>query len=164
MRSTIIFLLLLIINVDSNAQNYKTAFDEIYIFINNKNFRHDVLGYKAYFDTKSDDKRFQSDNYSFRIDYKTLDYISLYNLGKLVNKDSISYIDPLDYYKGKTNYEIHIELSLYKRIYIVTNLPEKMLIENPELHNKLIIWSTSYAGTVKDVSYMSYSGKNLLED
>jgi hypothetical protein len=138
--------------------------DDIYIYINNKNFIGDALGYKALFYMSSEDKRFQSDNYYFKIDFTELDYQSLYSLGTPIDISALNYIVPKDYFKDKSNCELHTELSLYKRIYIITDIPENKLIKEKDKSKKHIIWYTTYAGTLKDYIYTSASGKTLLED
>lgn len=117
----LIFLILLIIFTFSTS--LKEDSEATYLLISNKNFTPDLLGYKAFFSIKSTDKRFQGDVYKFRIDYKSLDYQSLYSLGTLVDLDTIHYLQPEKAFKSISNCELHEKLSLLKNAYIITELP-----------------------------------------
>ena len=162
-KKIVYIILLVLISSSIHSQNKEESnYDDIYIYVKNDRFIGDVLGYKAYFSLYSPDERFQADNYYFKIDFRSLDYESLYNLGKPINIDSINYIDPYVHFKGKTNCDLHTELSLYKRIYIITDIPHSR-IRNKE-DKKHIIWHTTYAGTLKNIVHTNMTGKILLED
>ena len=130
----------------------------------NDRFIGDILAYKAYFSLPSGDERFQGDNYYFKIGFRSLDYKSLYSLGKPVNIDSIDYINPYIHFKDKTNCELHTELSLYKRIFIITDIPPSKLEKEKDKSKKHIIWYSKYHGTLKNIVHTNMTGKILLED
>ena len=148
----------------SYSQENKKIYDDIYIYVDNSNFIGDVLGYKAYFDLKSRDSRFQSDVYHFKIDFKAVDYQSLYSLGKPINIESVNYINPKETFKNKSNCDLHTELSLYDMIFIITDMPKTKLSKEKDNSKRHLMWFVKYAGTIKDVIYTNMSGKTLLEN
>jgi len=163
---TIVYIILLgIVLSPLYSQNKKeNHFEDIYIYVKNDHFIGDALGYKAYFGLKNKDERFMADVYHFKIDYKSLDYQSLYSLGKPININSIDYITPIEYFKDKSNCDLHTELSLYKRIFIITDIPKNKLKKQKGKMKKHIIWQATYAGSIKDIVYTNMTGKILLED
>ncbi|WAC03810.1 hypothetical protein N7U66_10545 [Lacinutrix neustonica] len=89
----------------------------------NSNFTGSLLAYKAYFDLKSQEEDFKQDTYFFKITYPDLDSHTLFELGKIVKKDSINYVEPVSYFEDNSFCEMHLQLSRYKRIFIVTDFP-----------------------------------------
>lgn len=159
----ILYSLLLVLFFSTNYAQ-KNNSEDIYIYIDNQYFIGDVLGYKAFFFMPSEDVRFKSDNYYFKIDFGGLDYKSLYSLSKPIDIDTINIITPKEYFKKKSNCEVHTELSLYKRIYVVTTIPESKLKKAVDKTKKYIVWETTYAGTLKNYIYTNPTNKILLED
>lgn len=162
MIKTIINFLLGLVVLFSFSQEKK--YDEVYIYIENDQFIPDILGYKAYFSLPSEDKRFQSDNYYFRISFPTLDNQSLYELGESIDIETVKWINPYKYFEEKSNCDLHSLLSLYKRIYIVTDIPKNKLKNLKDKSKKYIMWYTHYAGTIKNIVHTNMFGKILLED
>lgn len=137
------------------SQGYsKDEKEELYIFVENDKFIGAVLGYKAYFSLNSEDIRFQSDNYYFKINFEGIDYQSLLSLGTPVNLDNKKIIVPKIYFKNISNCELHARLSLTKQIYIITSIPKDE--QNKTGENKYMIWHANYAGTLKNVTYTNY--------
>jgi len=141
-------------------------YDEpLYIYVRNSDFWPELLAYKAVFGIKSKDKRFQSDNYYFKISYHDIDYQSLYSLGTPINKDGINYIKKPDkYFKDYSNCELHNMFSLYKRIYIVTDIPKHKLAKEKDKSKTYIMFYASYAGTQKNIVYTNVTGRDFIDD
>jgi hypothetical protein len=138
--------------------------EDIYIYVNNSRFIGAVLGYKAYFSITSNDKRFQSDNYYFKIPFHGLDYQSLYSLGTPTNLDNIDVVKPEDYFKNKTNCELHTEFSLYKQIYIITDIPKHRFKHGKNKTKKYIMFYAKYRGSVKNIVHTNMTSKNLIDE
>lgn len=138
--------------------------NSIYLKVNNNSFWPAFLGYKAVLGFKSKDDRFRHDNYYFDITYNTLDHQSLYSLGIPININAIDYIDnPLEYFKDLKPYELHERFSLYKNIYIITEIPKDRLLMLKDKTKTHLMFSTSYGGTQKNVTWINNTGKKLID-
>ncbi|PSG89940.1 hypothetical protein [Aurantibacter aestuarii] len=164
MKKSIIIISLLLVSVLVTAQDKIRNSNELYIYIENTNFISGVLSYNAYFSIPSIDKRFQGDNYYFNIDYRGLDYKSLFSLGNVIDINTIEYVNPITEFKSMSNCELHNLLSLYKRIYIITDIPKSKLISNKDSSKKHILWYTNYNGTQKDVVHTNITGQNFIDE
>ena len=146
------------------SQNEINKSETLYLYVPNNAFIGGVLGYKAYFTIASKDKRFSHDNYYFYINYGSLDYKSLYNLGEEISVNSIEQINPGKLFKDLDYCELHSALSLYKRIYIVTDIPKSKLKSESESSKKYMKWLVDYSGSIKNVVHTNMTGKNLIDD
>lgn len=145
--------------------SYAQENDKLCLYVKNKDFWPANQGYRAVLGFKSKDKRFSHDNYYFKINYIDLDYQSLYSLGFPVNIDKIKYIDnPIEYFKGNTNWQLHEKFSLSKSIFIVTEIPEIKLEKEKDKSKTYIMFSATYIGTQKNATWMNNTGKNFIED
>jgi hypothetical protein len=161
-------IVLCIIYQFSFSQEKKENFENIFILTDNSNFIGELLRYKAVFYIKSEDKRFSHDNYYFDIWYKGLDSESLYELGEKIDINTVNYVTAKDFFKGKTNCELHTELSLLRKnktgIIIITKIPdsplltEKGIVDGDYSTKEYMAWPATYSGTQKDVIH-SQMGK-----
>lgn len=136
--------------------------EDLYIYVDNSSFVIDDLGYHAYFNIKSNDVRFKHDTYLFKIESPSLEREKLIDLGEIKTKDMIDFLNPKLVFKDLSNCELHLKLSLAKRIYIVTSLPSSNI--NNIKSDKYIVWYVNYDGTLKDVIFTNMTSKNLLEE
>lgn len=119
------------------------------------------MRYKAVFTINSEDERFFNDNYYFDIWYRGLDFQPLYELGEKIDIDTVNYVTAKYFFKGKTNCELHTELSLLsknrKEIVIVTKIPdsplltEKGIVDGDNTTPEYMAWYATYSGTQKNV-------------
>ncbi|NQY28340.1 MAG: hypothetical protein HRT69_02605 [Flavobacteriaceae bacterium] len=147
----------------SFSQEKKEDFEYIYILTNRSNFIGELLRYQAVFYVKSEEESFLHDNYYFDIRYKGLDFEHLYELGEKIDIDTVNYVTAKDFFKEKTNCELHRELSLLRKnrkgIVIVTKIPdsplltEKGVVDGNYNTKEYMAWPATYSGTQKDVMH-----------
>lgn len=145
----------------SNSFSQEKNIEELYIYVDNSSFIIDDLGYHAYFNIKSSDERFLHDTYLFKIASPDFEKHDLIDLGEEKDVNIINYVKPFDAFESLSNCELHNKLSLLKRIFIVTKKPSESY--NPKDSGKLIVWSVTYDGTLKNIIYTNSSGGNLLK-
>lgn len=138
--------------------------EKIYLYVNHNSFWPALLGYKAVIGIKSKDKRFMHDNYLFKIDYKDLDYQTLYSLGIPVNISNIGYIEnPAEYFRNYSNWELHEKFSLYKTIFIITKIPKKKLEQMDDKSKTYIMFPAHYRGTQKNTTWVNNTGRKFID-
>ncbi|WP_034061011.1 hypothetical protein [Lacinutrix jangbogonensis] len=123
------------------------SIEDVYIFIDSRNFFGSKGEYRTHFSIISKDSRFSHDNYNFIILDPKLEERNIYQIGEQINIDSINYITPNEYFKDKSFIETHNELSLIKnqkRIFIITYINDR---------KKHMAWNAKYDGTIRDVTY-----------
>lgn len=163
MKNITIFIVLIFYSSTLLSQEDKQ--DKLYIYINNKSFWPAMLGYKAVIGIKSKEREFSHDNYYFKISFNDLDHQSLYSLGTTINIDSLDYIkNPVKYLENLSVCEVHNKLSLYKQVFIITEIPKSKLDKEEDKSKKYIMWSAQYAGTNKDVTWVNPTNKPLIEN
>lgn len=143
------------------ANGFSQEKEELFILLDYWNIRL-VSGYdyKASFSLKSKDPRFDRDSYIFYIVNKQpFEEIPLYDLGQYVNLDTINYIKP-EYYESHPPCQTHIELSLAKRIRVISKIPKDKLLELKDEKSEYMIWYVFYYGTVKDWVYTDMGQKD----
>ena len=116
-KSSLIFILLSCLLSFSQKESKG---EDIYIYVSNENFTASLLSYNAYFFLESQEKDFNHDTYFFKISFPNLNHHNLFELGETMVKNTIKYIEPVSYFKDKSFCEMHLELSRYKGIFIVT--------------------------------------------
>jgi len=162
MKKIFAIILLVLLSQSIFAQE-KTEYKDLYILSDSESFTGELLRYRAIFYVKSEDERFSHDNYYFDINYHDLNDIPLYKLGKLIDINTIDYINSKDFFKAKSNCELHEELSLMHkngtRIFIISKLPDSNLlrkegvIDNDYKTDEYMVWFANYSGTRKDVMH-----------
>lgn len=158
------FYLILISLFFLNTYSQNNKINDLYIYVPNQNFTASFLGYKAYFFLESQEEDFNHDTYFFNINFPDLDHKDLFKIGNIVDKNSINYIKPISYFKNKAFCEMHLELSGYVRIFIVTDFPNAHKEAGKPYKNKLVLWHSNYSGSMKDITFTNMSGKNLIDN
>ena len=160
MKKIILLLFVSLYFLSSNSQSDNT----LYLYVNNQSFWPAALGYKAVLGIKSKDVRFWHDNYYFKINYRDIDYQTLYSLGTPIDISTIDYInDPLKYFKNYTNWELHEKFSLHKFIFIITEIPENKLAKEKDKTKTYIMFPANYVGTQKNATWMNNTGKRFID-
>ncbi|WP_034061172.1 hypothetical protein [Lacinutrix jangbogonensis] len=161
MKKSILIFLLFLSSLPLLSQE-ELKKEELYIYVSNISFQSSVLSYEAYFGLESQEEDFNHDTYFFKISFPDLEHHTLFGLGKTIEKKSINYIEPISYFKNKSFCYMHLELSRYKRIFIVTDFPNTHKEGGKSYKDKFVIFYSRYNGSIKDISFMNMTNKNLI--
>lgn len=84
---------------------------------------------------------------------------NFYELGKRFDIDEITFLKPESFFEGKSSCEVHDILSFFNKVkantnvYVVTKIPEELLLKEINKEKKYMFWKVTYKGTNKDLVY-----------